>query len=427
MTRANSAKRAVDAVARFNPAFQEANASVARYRVLKGGAGSGKSANVATDFIRKLSDEKYRGANLLVVRKTEEANRDSTFAELCAAAERIFGPNAQKAWRATYNPLAMECLLTGNRIIFRGMNDQKQREKAKSITFRRGKLTWIWCEEATELLREDVEILDDRLRGALPGTELYYQMTFTFNPVSASHWLKREFFDTQGPDVFTHHSTYLDNTFIDAGFHGRMLRRKTRDPEGYRVYGLGQWGEAGGLILTNYSIHEFSTEFSAFDAMALGTDFGFNHAWATLLLGYKDGDVFVCAEIYERGKDTEEMAARLEGFDKRLTMWCDSAEPDRIKTLCRRGFTARAVKKNPGSVKAQIDWLKGRTLHIHPDCANMIGEIAAWRWQKDARTGAFTDEPECFCDDAIAALRYGVEGWRKAKGAKGFVRIGVRK
>lgn len=56
MTRTNSAKRAVDAVARFNPAFQEANASVARYRVLKGGAGSGKSANV-DGVVLKLDGE----------------------------------------------------------------------------------------------------------------------------------------------------------------------------------------------------------------------------------------------------------------------------------------------------------------------------------------------------------------------------------
>ena len=53
------------------------------------------------------------------------------------------------------------------------MNDDKQREKLKSITFQRGKLTDVWCEEATELTQADLEIIDDRLRGELPEGQFY--------------------------------------------------------------------------------------------------------------------------------------------------------------------------------------------------------------------------------------------------------------
>ncbi|WP_447515067.1 phage terminase large subunit, partial [Clostridioides difficile] len=101
--------------------------------------------------------------------------------------------------------------VTGNSIIFRGVNDAKQREKLKSINFSKGKLTWVWCEEATELMESDIDILDDRLRGILTNPNLYYQMTFTFNPVSAIHWIKRKYFDYKNDDIFTHHSTYLQN------------------------------------------------------------------------------------------------------------------------------------------------------------------------------------------------------------------------
>ncbi len=61
------------------------------------------------------------------------------------------------------------------------MKDANEREKVKSINFPRGKLTWIWVEEATELLESDVDILDDRLRVILDNPNLYYQMTLTFN------------------------------------------------------------------------------------------------------------------------------------------------------------------------------------------------------------------------------------------------------
>ncbi|MEK1833269.1 phage terminase large subunit [Priestia megaterium] len=59
-------------------------------------------------------------------------------------------------------------MITGNKVIFRGMKDVNEREKVKSINFSRGKLTWIWIEEATELQESDVDILDDRLRDCCP-------------------------------------------------------------------------------------------------------------------------------------------------------------------------------------------------------------------------------------------------------------------
>ena len=96
-------------------------------------------------------------------------------------------------------------------------------------------------------------------------------------------------------------------------------------------------------------------------------------------------------------------------------MWCDSAEPDRIKEWCRAGYKARAVVKGGQSVKAQIDWLKGRRIHIHPSCKNLLKEMQQWRWQRDEKLDEYTDEPVPIFDDAIAALRYGVEGWRKHK------------
>ena len=220
------------ASAQFNPVFRPVNEWRGRYRILKGSAGSGKSVNIAQDYIAKLSDPAYQGANLVVVRKIEETNRDSTFAELQAAIYRMFGPYADRFWKVNLNPLALECKITGNRIIFRGVKDQRQREKIKSITFKNGKLVWIWCEEATELLPEDVDILDDRLRGNLDdlNPNLYYQITMTFNPVSATHWIKARYFDKSDPDVLTHHSTYRTNRFIDRPIPAAWsdARKKTR-------------------------------------------------------------------------------------------------------------------------------------------------------------------------------------------------------
>lgn len=222
----------------FNEVFREANETTKRYRVLFGSAGSGKSVNTAQDFVIKLSDPKREGMNLLVVRGVEESNRYSTYTELVGAINRIWGSYADEVWKFRSSPLGIQSRITGNEIIFRGMSDDRQREKIKSITFSKGKLTNIWIEEATELRQEDVEILDDRLRGELDNPNLYYQITLTFNPVSATHWIKARYFDFRSDEIFTCHSTYLDNRFIDSKYHKRMMERAIIDPEGYQVYGL---------------------------------------------------------------------------------------------------------------------------------------------------------------------------------------------
>ena len=400
----------------MNQCFAEVDESTKRYIVMKGSAGSGKSVDTAMNYILRLMKDK--GRNLVCIRKSDITNRDSTYAELTGAIYRMFGGEADKYWTVKQSPLQLTCKHNGNQIIFRGVNDEKQREKLKSITFQRGKLTDVWIEEATELTQADVEIIDDRLRGELPAGQ-FYQIRMTFNPVNKNHWIKKVFFDIPDPNVLTHHSTYLMNSFIDDAYRQRMERRKLVDPEGYQIYGLGEWGEIGGLILHNWEVADISQNMNDYDDIAIGQDFGFNHANAVLLLGMKDDNIYILDEIYLFEKDTAEIIQEAEAHDipKRKDMWCDSAEPDRIKMWKKAGYRARGVDKggSAGSVKAQIDWLKQRKIFVHPHCTNTIKELQQWKWKKDEKTGEYFDEPVSFQDDAMAALRYGVEGWRKVK------------
>ena len=400
----------------MNPGFREVDRSKKRYIVMKGSAGSGKSVDTAQNYILRLMADK--GRNLVCIRKSDITNRDSTFAELTGAIYRMFGDKADKYWQITMSPLKLTCKANGNQIIFRGMNDDKQREKLKSITFQRGKLTDVWLEEATELTQADLEIIDDRLRGELPPGQ-FYQIRLTFNPVNKNHWIKKVFFDIPDENVLTHHSTYLSNRFIDEAYRARMERRKIVDPEGYQIYGLGEWGEIGGLILHNWEIKDISQNLNDYDDIAIGQDFGFNHANAILLLGIKDDNIYILNEIYEHEKDTSEIIQKAieKEIPSKKQMWCDSAEPDRIKEWAKAGFRARGVDKggSKGSVNAQIDWLKQRYIYVHPHCTNTIKEMQQWKWKKDEKSGEYLDQPVPVMDDAMAALRYGIEGWRKVK------------
>lgn len=414
----------MDLTIKANKIFKEPDHSKKRYIVMKGSAGSGKSVDTAQNYIIRLMEDP--GRNLLCVRKAEVTNRDSTFAELQGAIFRIFGEDYKKYWYINSSDMRLECKINHNSIFFRGVKDDSQRERLKSIAVKRGKLTDVWIEEATELTQADFEIIDDRLRGQLPEGQ-FYQIRLTFNPVNSSHWIKKQFFDRSDPDVLTHHSTYKDNRFIDEAYYRRMERRKEVDPDGYRIYGLGEWGEVGGLILTNYVIEDFDTSPERFDYMVNSQDFGYNHADCIGEVGFKDGELYLCREIYEFEKDTGELIdlANKRGFNKSLTMWCDSAEPDRIKMWRKAGYKAKGVKKEPNSVRAQIDYLKLHKIHIHPSCINTIKEIQQWKWKKNDKTNEYLDEPVNFFDDAMAMLRYSIEEERKPKARLNILTGGI--
>ena len=178
------------------------------------------------------------------------------------------------------------------------------------------------------------------------------------------------------------------------------------------------WGngaEVAGLILKNYVVEEFDCSPERFDYMVNAQDFGFNHANCIGEVGFKDGELYLCRELYVYEMDTDEIIRLAEGqFNKRLRMWCDSAEPDRVKMWQKAGYRAKGVQKEPNSVHAQIDYLKQHRIHIYPSCVNTIKEFSM-EVKKDERTNTYLEEPVPFFDDAMAMLRYSIEEERKAK------------
>ena len=144
-----------------------------RYVVCKGSRASKKSTTAALKIIAKIME--YPQANTLVVRKTASTLKDSCLAQLRWAIHRL---GVDRFWKYRVSPLELEYIPTGQRILFRGMDDSM---KITSITVPRGILCWAWLEEAYECNEEDFKYLDESLRGTLPPG-YYFQWLVTFNP-----------------------------------------------------------------------------------------------------------------------------------------------------------------------------------------------------------------------------------------------------
>ena len=243
-----------------------------RYRVLKGGKGSKKSATTALNFIFRIMKEK--DSNLLVVRQVMNTHRDSTFAQLKWAQEKL---NVSEYWSNTVSPLEMVYKPTGQKIIFRGFDDVL---KLASTTVSKGYLNFVWIEEAFEISDEaDFDKLDLSVpRGKIPPP-LYKQTTVTFNPWSEGHWLKKRFFDAKSNDVAVFSTNYLINEYLDETDRLVFERMKKSNPRKYEVAGLGNWGISEGLVFENWYVErkEFSVNEEYKWKSFFGLDYGYTN------------------------------------------------------------------------------------------------------------------------------------------------------
>ena len=215
-----------------------------RYRVCKGSRASKKSKTTALNIIYRMMQ--YPDSNTLVVRKTFATLRDSCYSDLQWATYRL---GVNHLWDFTTSPLYAIYTLTGQRIFFRGMDDTM---KLTSISVPKGYLCWVWLEEAYEIDKEsDFDMLDESVRGEIPP-HLFKQITITFNPWSASHWLKKRFFDTESEDTLAKTTNYLCNEWLDESDRQKFEKMKEHNPKRYKVAGLGDWGIDGGQVFEEF-------------------------------------------------------------------------------------------------------------------------------------------------------------------------------
>ncbi len=411
-----------------------------RYRVVKGSRASKKSKTTALWYIVNIM--KYRGANLLVVRKTFRTLKDSCFTELKWAINRL---GVGEFWNIKESPLQMEYLPTGQKIYFRGLDDPL---KVTSITVDVGSLCWLWIEEAYEIASEnDFNVLDESIRGrldtrpvfgeneqgsldTLPVSErneqgqvddnLFKQITLTFNPWNEHHWIKKRFFDCVDSDILAITTNYLCNEWLDSADLKVFDTMKRQNPRRYQVAGLGNWGIVDGLVFENFEerlfdineVRKISTVESAF-----GLDFGYTNDPTALFCGLIDNAskvIYVFDEIYKKGLSNESIAEEILklGYSKEKIV-ADCAEPKSINRLRELGIRkVQPARKGKDSINNGIDFIQDYKIVIHPKCVNFLTEISNYTWDID-KNGRKVNKPIDDYNHLMDAMRYGLEGFVK--------------
>lgn len=380
-----------------------------RYRVVKGSRASKKSKTTALWYIYNIM--KYPGSNLLVIRKVGRTLKDSCYSDLKWAVHRL---GVDHLWNFTLSPLEGEYLPTGQKILFRGLDDPL---KITSITVPSGVLCWMWIEEAYEVMKEpDFDMLDESIRGECPDN-LWKQITITFNPWNERHWLKRRFFDREDPEVLALTTNYLCNEWLDSADLAVFERMRVNNPRRYAVAGLGGWGVVEGLIYEKW--HEETFDYKEVIKThpdiksAFGLDFGYTNDPSAFFCGLVDlaeKKLWVFDELYEKGLSNRELFRRIftMGYMKeRIT--ADSAEPKSIDELKSLGmYRIKGAKKGKDSILNGIQWIQDLEIIVHPRCVNFLTEISNYTWDAD-KFGKKLNVPIDDFNHLMDAMRYALE------------------
>lgn len=379
-----------------------------RYRVLKGGKGSKKSSTTALNFIYRLM--KYKGSNLLVVRQVMNTHRDSTFAQLEWAQEKL---GVTHLWKNTVSPLEMVYLPTGQKIIFRGFDDVL---KLASATVSTGYLNFVWIEEAFEIASEsDFDKLDLSVpRGKLEAP-LYKQTTVTFNPWSGSHWLKKRFFDTDSKTVATFSTNYLDNEFLDKTDRAVFERMKKTNPRKYEVAGLGNWGISEGLVYENWTVGRTKIPDSEMYKWKsfYGLDYGYTND-PTGFVGFAanpiDKEMYIFCEFCKKRMLNCDIAEAIKALGlSKERIRADCAEPKSNDDLRRLGISRITPSvKGRDSILNGIAAINEYRITVDPNCVNMIRELSSYIYSDKSGENGIRLPKDCdnhLCD----AMRYAFE------------------
>lgn len=321
---------------KLNRAYYKAFISAIRFLVLKGGAGSGKSVFCAQKILHRCKTEHYtispKGEKIpytfahkfLVMRKVANTLRLSVFALLKSEIER---QGLVDEWKIFEGRLSFLHIPTGAQIVLTGVDDV---EKLKSIN----DITGTWLEEATEFTEADFNQINLRLRGLYP---FYKQHLISFNPISASHWLKGRFDTKRGKDgninphlakTELYHTNYKHNDFLDADYIEELNNLVNVDENLARIYLDGNWGieDVNKLFARNFVKKRHVSRRAVYNP-AIGQiwlSFDFNIVNTCLVFQYTETSIYLLKEyrfdgdlqdlVYTVRTDLKEIKAEALGY-----------------------------------------------------------------------------------------------------------------
>ena len=381
--------------------YKPIQTSDARYYIVTGGRGSGKSYSINL-LLLLLTFE--AGHTILFTRFTLSSAYISIIPEFIDKIETL---KLQDHFYITKDEIRNR--LSGSKIIFRGIRTSSGDQSAnlKSLT---NVTTWV-MDEAEELNDENIF---DKIDLSVRNLNQKNRVILILNPVTKEHWIYNRFFEdkgvmdgsnaTKGNTTYIH-TTYLDNVEnLSKSYLEQIENIKKRRPEKYKHQMLGGWlSKAEGVIFSdNWKIGQFKKV----GVSVFGQDYGFASDENTLVetnIDVNNKIIYLKECFYLKGLTTSQIAELNLKHAKNHLIVGDSAEPRLLHELKAKGCNVVKAIKGQGSITYGIALLQDYDLIVEENSINLIKELNNYSWlEKKSKT------PQDCWNHLCDAIRYAV-------------------
>ena len=396
-----------------------------RYKVFHGGRGGVKSWTFGRVLIIKVIQRRMR---ILCGREFQASIADSVHSLLADQIKLLKVDDLFSVKQKT-----IECK-NGSRFIFAGMHHNIDSIKSKEA------IDIAWIEEANTLSRNSLETLAPTIRK--DGSEIW----FSFNCDSEEDPVYHDFVVNNHPDALVVKTTYRDNPWFPEVLRREMEWTRAHDTDKY----LHIW-EGEPRKHSEAQIFYGKWRIASFDApddahFYYGADWGFSTDPTALVRSYiVDNTLYIDREAYAVGveidelpelfdpvlcdhkwfheatkdNDSKERREQLVRRARQQLITADSARPDTISYLKRRGFNIRGAKKGKGSIEDGIEFLKSfDEIVVHERCKHVRDELRLYQYKLDRLTGEPTTQIEDKHNHTLDAERYALENVQRQKATR---------
>lgn len=375
-----------------------------RYRVAYGGRGSAKSWQFARAALIYGVKAPLR---ILCAREYQASIRDSV--------HRVLADQITRLGLEAFYTIQESAIIgaNGTEFLFKGLRrDIAQIKSTEGIDV-------CWVEEAESVSDTSWRTLVPTIRK--PASEIWV----TFNPALESDSTYQRFIVNTPERCVIKKVTYEDNPWFPEVLKLEAEALKRADPEAYAHVWQGQaWSRSDAQVLSGkWRVMDFEPQ-PNWQGPYFGADWGFARDATALVKCYTYDNVLYIDN--EAGGIQLDSDATARAFDtipdsRKYVIRADSARPETIAEMRKRGFRTESAPKWSGSVQDGIQHLRSYLdIVIHPRCKRAIEEARLWRYKTDPRTDEVLPHLVSGNDHVWDAVRYALSPLIK-KGPSVFV------
>lgn len=278
-------------------------------------------------------------------------------------------------------------------------------------------ITTFWGEEAQTFSQASIDTVIPTIRAKNS------RLIWSWNPDLETDPIDMLFRGPDGapPRSIVREVNYDENPWFPEELRAEMEYDRSRDYDKYEHVWLGKYRRnSEARVFKNWKVEAFDSPANV--EYRLGADFGFSIDPSCAMRCWIDGTrIFVDYEAWGLGVEIIHLPQLFMTIPDAEKYWmtADSSRPETISHLRNNGFPRIApALKGARSLEEGVEFLKGYDIIVHPRCQHVIDELTHYSYKVDPLTGQVLGVLEDKNNHMIDALRYAVEGARRALKAK---------